>query len=137
MALEVGSRAIVRGLRSRPELNGATVVLLECLPLGRWGVRCETDSSCNLSLRPEHLSMVVPLMPDGSTDDLVTVRMWMSPSMLPHSSNEATTQALHNALGIYGVSRNDPRAADAVPPFGPAGGFGGGTSRRNASMAGL
>ena len=48
----MGSKAILRGLQARPELNGSDVLLIVFLEdRGRWGVRCVDGSQISVSKR--------------------------------------------------------------------------------------
>lgn len=103
-----GAHAVVRGLRGRPELNDVEVELLEYLPTtGRWGVRIVNDAT-HLSLKPDNLEVLTPRM--------LSVRLWLNPSLLPHSSNARVLDVLRE-IGICHVGRDDLSAASAVDPF--------------------
>ena len=116
--MEIGSRALVRGLRGRPELNGMECVLLEYLDsTGRWGVQSVADSSLHLSLKPDNLDPIhTAAMPITAATMPVAVRLWINASLLPHSENCATMDAL-KSVGVCHVGRDNPAAANAIEPF--------------------
>ena len=95
MALAVGSRARVHGLRNRADVNGHYVVVEAFIEASlRWGVHCEALSE-RLALKADNLESVHAPPPSPTEVSLI-----IQSSLLPHASNATALQALQ-AIGMH------------------------------------